>query len=124
MNLESGVISPLRDPPLLATMSNTGQASPTSLHPDIVVRFLRRLGVTTETTKAIRDDIERKRAEDEEEKLEREARDGEHDVDGGYMSADKRRFAARNGVDAAACDGDRVMMQDILGGEPAKVRSA
>eukprot|EP00752_Nemacystus_decipiens_P003596 g3315.t1 len=96
--------------------------------PDIVVNYLKSLGVTAETTKAIKEQVDRKRQEDrrraEVAALPVVGPDGVVSRRGAARGAgreDVRAFARRQGMDADVRDGDNVMAWGILEGDPEKV---
>ncbi|CAN0270047.1 unnamed protein product [Ectocarpus sp. 6 AP-2014] len=99
--------------------------APSDVDPDIVVKYLERLGVTPETTRAIRDEVERKKLEEKKARLLAGGDDGEDGSPGGGEGGnDVRAFARRQGMDAAVRDGDSVMAWGILEGSPEKVEQA
>ncbi|CBJ32346.1 TFIID and SAGA subunit [Ectocarpus siliculosus] len=99
--------------------------APSDVDPDIVVKYLERLGVTPETTRAIRDEVERKKLEEKKARLLAGGDDGEDGSPGGGEGGDDvRAFARRQGMDAAVRDGDSVMAWGILEGSPEKVEQA
>ncbi|CAN0150170.1 unnamed protein product [Scytosiphon promiscuus] len=105
---------------------------PADLHPDIVVKYLERLGVTPETTRAIRDQVERKKQQDKARLAAAAAAAAEGDSAPGDGSAARksggtenvRSFVQRQGMDAGVSDGDNVMAWGILEGNPEKVEQA
>lgn len=101
-------------------MSSTGTSQAPSLHAEIMVNYLRGLGVTAETTKAIRDELERKRAEEEEEKQIKEINGQEYSGDVAEGGADNGITVAQEGLDSGSADGDAIVVWGILEGEPTK----
>lgn len=101
-------------------MSSTGTSQAPSLHAEIMVNYLRGLGVTAETTKAIRDELERKRAEEEEERQRKETNGQEHSGDVAEGGADNGITVAQEGLDSGSADGDAIVVWGILEGEPTK----